>query len=214
MSTLLLDLDDTCLATREGLKAGFFPFLASATGLSVSEVQALYEQTKRESGFHDVERHFWLLAGAVRAPQLAEELPEKVRTWLRDVVPPLVFPDVRPALCRLRDRGVHVRIFSRGSKLFQTWKLEASGLRPLVDSVQIIEQGSKAPAFLQACCECSGPFVFVDDDPGILAEVYGVRPADVGLRLLLMRRYTDSPLADWADQMVGDLTSIVSLGET
>ena len=50
MSTVLLDFDDICLATREGLKVEFFPFLASVTGMPLSRVQELYDQTKRERG--------------------------------------------------------------------------------------------------------------------------------------------------------------------
>jgi putative hydrolase of the HAD superfamily len=137
-------------------------------------------------------------------PELAAELgiagisPAALLADYQRVYPRFVTlsADAREALLGLRERGLATGIITNGSSLLQNGKIDATGLRPLLDTVLISEEEGVAkpePAiFERALIRLGIPAaeaVFVGDNP--LVDVVGA--SDAGLVAVWYHSSTEWP---------------------
>jgi putative hydrolase of the HAD superfamily len=172
-AAVLFDLDDTLYPERDfvmgGLRAAA-EFLSDRCGSAPAEVEAGLVSILERDGRGHVFDTFMRTAGCFR--------PERVAAALhvyRSHQPRIqLFPDARPVLVRLRQRGVKLGILTDGIASVQQRKIDALGLRPLVDIIIFTDElgggfSKPSPVPFQValdllCCN-AGDAAYVGNDP-------------------------------------------------
>ena len=175
--------DDCATAMREAMLARLDELAAEAGGDATAERFAI----------HDALDH-----GTVRAAMLA-------------ALEFATFPDVLPALCELRGRGLRLVVVSNWDCSLPEW-LDRAGIGALIDgsiSSAVVGEAKPAPAVFEAGLRLAGcdaaEALFVGDS--VDNDVRGAQAA--GLRAVLVQRVGDPPLGVEAVRSLGELSAIV-----
>jgi putative hydrolase of the HAD superfamily len=219
VTAVLFDLDDTLYPEREYVLSGYRAvawFAGSRYGRSARDVESLLVRRLEQHGRAGA---FDALARTLGQPEAVPALLHVYRTHRPRIRP---YPDVRPALARLRERGVRLGVVTDGKATVQHYKLEALGLEEHFDVVvasdDIDTAKPAAEPFEVACTRLGsvpGDAVYVGDDP---AKDF-VGPRGLGMATIRVDRGWPHPLQHrrdfppdlHADETVADLTAVADL---
>ena len=210
----LVELDDPASRLRAALleRAGVDVGLEAAQRGFGAEIGYYLVNQMRGSDLAGLEALRDDCATAMLDAMSRDELDHaSVRAAMLEALAFRTFPDVRPALRELRDRGLRLVVVSNWDCSLPEW-LDRAGIGELVDgsiSSAVVGEAKPAPAVFEAGLRLAGcdaaEALFAGDS--VDNDVAGARAA--GLRAVLVQRAGDPPLGVETVGSLGELSAIV-----